>query len=103
MPKRIRIDAEAREEIERGIDWYEAKRKGLGKNFLAQVRSAIGDLAAPGPECVPPVGVPIELGVRRKFVKRFPYLVLFIEFERSVRIIAVPHAHQRPGYWRERL
>jgi toxin ParE1/3/4 len=102
MPKRIRIDAEAREEIERGIDWYEEKRKGLGQDFLTEVRTAIADLASPGPECVSPVGVPNDLGVRRKFVRRFPYLVLFIEFERTVRVIAVPHAHQRPGYWRKR-
>ena len=103
MPKRVRIDAAAREEIERGIDWYNSKRAGLGQDFLAAIREAVSDLRSPGPECIAPVGVSPELGVRRKFVRRFPYVILFIEFEKVVRIIAAPHAHQRPGYWRKRL
>ena len=49
------------------------------------------------------MGVAPELGVRRNLVRRFPYLIVFVEFEGSVRVIAVASAHQRPGYWRRRV
>jgi toxin ParE1/3/4 len=44
-----------------------------------------------------------DLLVKRKLVKRFPYLVIFIEFERNVRVIAVAHGARRPDYWRDRI
>jgi plasmid stabilization system protein ParE len=103
MPYRIRIDPEAVEEIGEGIEWYDQRRPGLGEEFLGEVRAAISSLRRPGPECIAPVGVPVDLGVRRQFVRRFPYVILFVEFKRLIRVIAVAHAHQRPGYWRKRL
>jgi hypothetical protein len=44
-----------------------------------------------------------DLLVKRKLVKRFPYLVIFIEFERNVRVIAVALGARRPDYWRDRV
>jgi plasmid stabilization system protein ParE len=102
MPKPVRVDPEAEEEIAAGIAWYEARRAGLGREFLDEVRAAIRSLATPGPECRPALGISTEFGVRRKLLRRFPYVVLFVEFARVVRIIAVAHAHRRPGYWKTR-
>ena len=103
MGKQVRVDSEAADEIAAGIDWYEAKRPGLGGEFLDEVSAAIRSLREPGPECGPVHSIAGDLGVRRKLVKRFPYLVIFIELEESVRVIAVAHAARRPGYWRRRL
>ncbi len=103
MKKSVRVDPEAEEEIAAGIDWYESKRAGLGSEFLDEVDAAVRSLEEPGPECGHVYGVPSELGVKRKLVRRFPYLIIFIEFERAVRVIAVAHAARRPGYWRRRL
>ena len=102
MPKPVRVDPEAEEEISAGIAWYDRQRTGLGREFLDEVRAAVRSLATPGPECRPAVGVPAELGVRRKLVRRFPYVVVFVELATAVRVIAVPHAHRRPGYWKDR-
>jgi hypothetical protein len=102
-PKVVRIDPEAEEEITAGTGWYEQRQPGLGGDFLDEVSSAINSLHEPGPECTLLRGVPAELGVKRKLVRRFPYLVLFIELERTVRVIAVAHASRRPGYWRRRI
>jgi hypothetical protein len=40
---------------------------------------AMRSLQEPGPECGLVHGVPTELAVRRKLVKRFAYLIIFIE------------------------
>jgi plasmid stabilization system protein ParE len=103
MNKPVRVDPEAEEEIAAGIDWYESKRLGLGSEFLDEISAAIRSLDEPGPECGPVNGVPPQLGIRRKLVKRFPYVIIFVELTRAVRVIAVAHGSRRPGYWRRRV
>jgi len=103
MKKSVRVDSEAEEEIAAGIDWYESKRPGLGLEFLDEISAAMHSLEEPGPGCRPVNGVPPELGIRRKLVKRFPHVIIFVEFEHAVRVIAVAHGARRPGYWRRRL
>ena len=103
MTKSIRVDAEAEEEISRAIDRYEAEREGLGADFLDEVRTAMRTLVAPGPECGPVIGLPRELGVRRKLLARFPFAIVFIEHDTVVRVISVMHGHRRPAYWRRRI
>jgi plasmid stabilization system protein ParE len=103
MTKSIRIDAEAEEEISRAIDRYENEREGLGAAFLDELRTAMQTLETPGPECGPVIGLPRELGVRRKLLARFPYAIVFIEQDTFVRVVSVMHGHRRPAYWRRRL
>jgi toxin ParE1/3/4 len=103
MPKPVRVDPEAEEEIAAGIDWYERKRPGLGTEFLDEIDTAIRSLGDPGPECGPVRGVPPELSIKRKLVERFPYLIIFVELDTAVRVIAVAHGARRPGYWRRRI
>jgi plasmid stabilization system protein ParE len=103
MTKAIRVDAEAEEEIGHAIDRYEREREGLGAEFWDELRTAMRTLAAPGPECGPVIGLPRELGVRRKLLVRFPYAIVFVEAEAFVRVISVMHGHRRPAYWRRRI
>jgi toxin ParE1/3/4 len=51
----------------------------------------------------PVIGLPRELGVRRKLPARFPYAIVFVESDTFVRVISVMHGHRRPAYWRRRL
>ena len=71
MTKSIRIDAEADDEISHAIDRYEREREGLGAEFWDELKAAMRTLEAPGPECGPVIGLPRELGVRRKLLARF--------------------------------
>jgi hypothetical protein len=103
MKKSLRIDAEAEEEIAYALDRYEKEREGLGVAFWTELSLAIETLENPGPECGPVIGLPPELGVRRKLLSRFPYAIVFVEGDAFVRIISVMHGHRRPGYWRRRL
>ena len=68
MTKAVRVDAEAEEEIAHAIDRYEDERAGLGAEFWDELRTAMRTLEAPGPECGPVIGLPRELGVRRKLL-----------------------------------
>jgi plasmid stabilization system protein ParE len=103
MTKSIRVDAEAEEEIAHAIDRYENEREGLGLEFWDELQTAMNTLASPGPECGPVIGLPRELGVRRKLLRRFPYAIVFIELDTSVRVLSVMHGHRRPAYWRRRI
>jgi toxin ParE1/3/4 len=103
MTKLIRVDAEAEEEIAHAIEHYEEEREGLGAEFWDELNAALQTLEAPGPECGPVVGLPRDLGVRRKLLVRFPYAIVFVEGETFVRVISVMHGHRRPAYWNRRL
>lgn len=89
MKKAIRVDAEAEDEISHAIDRYEAEREGLGAEFWDEVRAAMQALKVPGPECGLVIGLPRELGVRRKLLARFPYAIVFVERDTFVRVISV--------------
>ena len=86
MTKAIRVDAEAEDEIAHAIDRYERERVGLGAEFWDELRTEIRTLEAPGPECGAVIGLPRELGVRRKLLTRFPYAIVFVEGETFVRV-----------------
>ena len=103
MRKAVRVDVEAEEEIAEAIDRYERARPGLGGEFLDEISGALHALQEPGPECGPAYGVSSALGIRRKIVRRFPYMIVFVELDSTVRVIAVAHGAQRPGYWRPRI
>jgi toxin ParE1/3/4 len=103
MKKSLRVDEEAQAEIDHAIDRYENEREGLGLEFFAELSEGIDTLQEPGPECGPVIGLPSELGVRRKLLSRFPYAIVFVEGDTFVRIISVMHGHRRPAYWRRRI
>lgn len=76
---------------------------GLGLEFLDAVDATIDQIAR-----LPHAGAPLsrlapELLVRRAPVKRFPYHVVYLEAESTIRILAVAHERRKPGYWKKRL
>jgi toxin ParE1/3/4 len=103
MKKPSRLAPEARRELRDAARWYEDQREGLGEAFIAAIEEALARVARLGPDCRPAIGISRELGIKRVLVHRFPYLVVFIELPRSIRVLAVCHARRRPGYWRKRL
>ena len=48
-------------------------------------------------------GVPPELEVRRRVLRRFPYVLAFKVYGEELVVIAVAHARRRPGYWLHRV
>jgi len=50
-----------------------------------------------------PPNVEPELGIKRVFLRRFPFSVYFIEHDDRFRVLAVAHRRRLPFYWRDRL
>jgi toxin ParE1/3/4 len=103
MSQRVRLDAAAEREIDAAVAWYEARRAGLGLDLLAEIEAAKRRLARRPAACGRAPGVPKELAVRRCFVHRFPYVLVFLELPTHLRVLALAHLRRRPGYWRKRL
>lgn len=103
MNPRVRFEDEAEAEYRAAGQWYEDRRVGLGLEFIDAVDATI-DLIVRMPHAGAPVGrLPPALLVRRAPVTRFPYHVVYLEVETTIRVLAVAHERRRPGYWKSRL
>jgi toxin ParE1/3/4 len=103
--KRVGLDAEAHEEIDAAVAWYDAQTEEprVGDELLRAIDVALVRIAEqPGAFALVP-GVAVRLGVRRCTLRRFPYGVVFIELAEEIRVLALAHTRRRPGYWRSRL
>ncbi len=43
------------------------------------------------------------LGTRKFLLYRFPYAVVYRQIPSVIQIVAIAHAHRRPGYWKKRM
>ena len=103
MSRQIIVLDEAEDELIAAAHWYENHRPGLGREFRLAIDEAMDRLNA-APLAVPPLlSVPVTLGARQVFVKRFPYSVIFIEHDSDLWVVAFAHQSRRPGYWRDRV
>ena len=94
----IKIEPDARTDIQEGIEWYNKQKQGLGKQFLDEVKKYFNQLAKnPNYE------------VRYKNVhclpmKRFPFVIHFT-IDRPAKTIvvrAVFHTSLNPKKWQHR-
>jgi len=102
MSKPVRLSREAREELLEAARRYGAVRPELRQDFLAAVDDVLADVVRYAQHLGTPPGVDPALGVKRVFMKRFPYSVYFVELPTRFRILAFAHARRRPFYWRDR-
>jgi toxin ParE1/3/4 len=99
----FRVEAVAQTEFEEAAGWYETRREGLGLEFIAEVDRVLVRIAHEEKFATAPVAT-IEGGVvRREFVERFPYVVLFVETEEERRVIMIRRGSSDPARWRARL
>jgi plasmid stabilization system protein ParE len=94
----IRLLAEAREELDAGIDWYEEQREGLGDLFLTRVDEALSRIGT-----FPEMHGRVFGEVRKAVVQRFPYIVLYRIEPSEVVVISVFHTSQDPSIWQRRV
>jgi toxin ParE1/3/4 len=82
--------------------WYDARVARLGERFLLEAEAAfarIDEKPLTGPSWK---HRRLPEGVRRMFVRSFPYSAVCI-VEPRVIVVALAHARRRPGYWVKRL
>ena len=96
--KAVRVDERARREAREAAGWYAARGAFLGRRFRDELLAALSYAASHPRSCS------LYLhGTRRAFLKRFPYFVVFLEWENEVYVVAVVHAKRREGYWKARV
>ena len=96
--KPIVFDEEARAELDKAAEEYEALREGLGDDFVGEIRQGLERI-----EKMPQSFSHFETTEFRKCIlRRFPYTIYFSEEEDRIWIAAVAHQRRRPGYWLDR-
>jgi plasmid stabilization system protein ParE len=89
---------EALEEAEEAVRGYAKRSPGAAAAFVEELDRAVAEIQrAPG------TWPPYDHDTRRFLLGRFPYSVVYRSEAHRLVVIAVAHAHRRPGYWRERL
>lgn len=103
MTLSIRFEPEASSEVASAANWYEDQRSGLGSDFVGAVDGTANRIAQQRVLGLRLPALDRSSTVRRVAIPRFPYQVIYQVTDETVRVLAVAHDHQRPGYWAERI
>ena len=96
--RRIDLHPEADTELLEAASAYREVSTELLDDFRLELKTALR-LLSERPEACPLVGG----DVRRKPLRRFPFILFFTVGEDSIQVWAVAHQRRRPGYWSERV
>ena len=88
---------EAEAEFYEAINYYEKCEEGLGEDFSIEVFLAVQHIVN-----YPSAWPVLEDDLRRCFVNRFPYGIVYSNEGDEVFILALMHLHRNPDYWRHR-
>lgn len=95
LPVVLRDEAQA--EFDESFDWYDARRIGLGAEFVAEVQRVFDRVVAN------PLLHPVALAdVRKAVVRRFPFVVYYRPHADRVEVLAVFHTSRDPQDWQRR-
>lgn len=101
--KRFHVEAIAQTEFEEAVAWYETQREGLGFELIAQIDRVLMRIAQQEIFATAAIAT-IDGGVvRREFVDRFPYVVVFVETNDARRVIMIRRGSSDPARWRSRV
>jgi hypothetical protein len=89
MSYEIIVRAEAEEELNSAVVWYEKQRRGLGNYFLIHVTACFSDI-----ERNPNQYALVYKEIRMAVLRRFPYSVYYLVDDKTIRIIGILH-HKR--------
>jgi toxin ParE1/3/4 len=96
--KTLRIHEGARREANLATVWYAERSLSLACRFRDELLAGFSRAASF------PLRYPSYLhGTRRVLLKKFPYFIVFLDWQDEVYVIAVAHAKLRPGYWKRRI
>jgi plasmid stabilization system protein ParE len=92
-----RFHPAAERELAAAMEVGERRGSGLGDDLLDEVERVVALLCE-----FPDVGERLDDKRRRVPLRRFPFGIIFRVEDDTLRILAVAHRRQRPGYWRKR-
>src|SRR5687768_15564236 len=99
---RLRVIDEAEQDLLEAMEWYEARRTGLGDEFSEAYEAGLRSIVR-SPTSFAPCEVPrVARHFRRCFLKRFPYSIVFELVGDEIVVVSVAHAKRRFAFWRHR-
>ncbi|WP_394370926.1 type II toxin-antitoxin system RelE/ParE family toxin [Salegentibacter lacus] len=87
MGFRLKINSSAQLDLKIAIDWYEAKKVGLGKRILDDLEKILNRIQSD------PYIFRLEGGYRNALLDVFPYIVIFEIDRQEIIILAVSNTH----------
>lgn len=104
MTRRLVVDLDAAEEAEAQARYYEARAgEVVSLRFVAEVEVIYRALAEGRLVGVNYPRARFRLPIKRVFLDRFPFAVVFFVENDVVTVVALESLKKRPGYWRARL
>ena len=96
--KSIILHSRAKAELDGAMAFYEKKQVGLGIALNAEVERTLKKI-----QQSPQLGAPYKsTEYRYSMVRRFSYVVFYLEMESAIWIAAIAHGRRRPDYWKSR-
>jgi toxin ParE1/3/4 len=96
--KPVTVGHWAEHELAAAVEYYEQCSAGLGLRFERAVADALQSIARR--PALFPRG---PAGTHRMVMKRFPYIIHYLDLPGRVEIVAFAHTSREPSYWRGRL
>jgi len=97
------FDPAADTELVLAVAWYEQRKSGRGEDLLREIKKAMGRITSQPRRFPRLLDLPKDLIVRRAWLLRFPYALIFEKLEDEVCVLAVAHSKRAPDYWHHRL
>ena len=94
MKYELLLRGRAKADIRRAAKWYERQREGLGREFVAEVDTALGRIEA-NPEDYEVV----HREIRQAILRRFPYGVFYRIRAAKISVFAVVHLKRDDIPW----
>lgn len=98
MTYRLIIRPDAELDIQDALEWYEAQILGLVSEFIRAVDACLSSIGRN-----PLAYSVIYKQVRRTFIRRFPYGILYVFAQDFITVIACFHSRRNPKSWKIRL
>ena len=96
--KPVEMHQSAVREAGEAYRWYTHRSEQASERFSEELYRTLKSIGE-HPERFPAY----LAGTRRLRLRRFPYLVVYLEETTRVHVIAVAHAKRRPAYWAGRI
>ena len=104
MTRRVVVDGEAAEEAEAEVRYYRERAGPLvASRFAAEIEAIYRGLSERRFVGVNHQRVRFRLPIKRVFLNRFPFAVVFYLEDETVHVVALEALRRRPSYWRARL
>jgi plasmid stabilization system protein ParE len=94
---RLLFHPAAEQEVAAALKVGEERGFGLGRELVQEIRRVSALLSE-----MPSIGEPLDSQHRRFPLRKFPFGLIYRVNGDLVRVMAVAHRRQRPGYWRDR-